>query len=240
MVCVTEDRLQGYECETIGVGFKQGKPERRGKKPLHDKRTHQSLTSKRWVSPPWYPVVIVIRLVNLMSSLFDIKKASTMASLASLPIELIEGVAYCLKGEDFLHPRETCSVAADGTFRLCQGYSFTTQSVMVERQSMQNLIESSRHPLLQEAVKEVELCVHHLIEPEVYKRLASTDGYNAEEPYKESRKDNARIGFVFGGDPAVSDVLLDKDPTQGISKKQFAIQSREISLEAPASAPGKR
>ncbi|KAI3531317.1 hypothetical protein CABS02_14200 [Colletotrichum abscissum] len=35
---------------------------------------------------------------------------------------------------------------------------------------------------------------------------------------------DARIGFVFGSDPAVSDVLLDKDPTQGISKKQFAIQ----------------
>ncbi|KAH0423723.1 hypothetical protein CcaCcLH18_11974 [Colletotrichum camelliae] len=37
---------------------------------------------------------------------------------------------------------------------------------------------------------------------------------------------DARIGFDFGSDPAVSDVLLDKDPTQGISKKQFAIQRK--------------
>ncbi|KZL88160.1 calmodulin-binding protein kinase [Colletotrichum incanum] len=35
---------------------------------------------------------------------------------------------------------------------------------------------------------------------------------------------DARIGFVFGSDPTVCDVLLDKDLARGISKKQFAIQ----------------
>ncbi|GKT83837.1 calmodulin-binding protein kinase [Colletotrichum tofieldiae] len=34
---------------------------------------------------------------------------------------------------------------------------------------------------------------------------------------------DARIGFVFGSDPAVCDILLDKDAARGISKKQFAI-----------------
>ncbi|KAF0318439.1 F-box domain-containing protein [Colletotrichum asianum] len=112
-----------------------------------------------------------------------------MANLASLPTELMEGVAYNLGSGDVLNLRETCRAAAAGTFRLFQGYLFTTRLVMLERQSMQNLIEISRHPVLRKAVKEVELCVHHLIEPEVYKRLASTGDNDAEESYKESWKD---------------------------------------------------
>ncbi|KAK2764799.1 hypothetical protein CKAH01_15738 [Colletotrichum kahawae] len=43
---------------------------------------------------------------------------------------------------------------------------------------------------------------------------------------------DAQIGFVFGSDPAVSDVLLNKDPTQGISKKQFAIQEHIVKFHA--------
>ncbi|WQF89384.1 Putative serine/threonine-protein kinase Atg1 [Colletotrichum destructivum] len=34
---------------------------------------------------------------------------------------------------------------------------------------------------------------------------------------------DAQIGFLFGSDPEVCDVLLDKDPARGISKRQFAI-----------------
>ncbi|KAK1974751.1 hypothetical protein LZ30DRAFT_739586 [Colletotrichum cereale] len=60
---------------------------------------------------------------------------------------------YYLRSWDVLPLRETCRAAAAGTFRLFRGHLFTSRFVMLERQSMQNLIEISRHPVLREAVK---------------------------------------------------------------------------------------
>lgn len=116
-----------------------------------------------------------------------------MANFVSLPIEIVEEVTDYLSPEDFLHLRVTCRAIADKTFRLFQADFFNTRAVMLEQQSMQNLVDISRHPILRQAVEQVELCVDHLIEPDIYKRRVSNAGdqrwENIGKLYRESWKD---------------------------------------------------
>ncbi|KAK2777127.1 hypothetical protein CKAH01_12252 [Colletotrichum kahawae] len=116
-----------------------------------------------------------------------------MANFVSLPIEIVEEVTDYLSPEDFLHLRVTCRAIADKTFRLFQADYFNTRAVMLEQLSMQNLVDISRHPILRQAVEQVELCVDHLIEPDTYKRRVSNAGdqrwENIGKLYRESWKD---------------------------------------------------
>jgi hypothetical protein len=92
----------------------------------------------------------------------------TQTSLVNLPVELVNNVTTNLDSLDLLNLRQTCQAIAAKTAKAFRNRFFNTRYVMLGRRSLSNLVEISHHPVLSQAVRIVELCVNHLVEPEDY------------------------------------------------------------------------
>ncbi|KAH0425490.1 hypothetical protein CcaCcLH18_10949 [Colletotrichum camelliae] len=106
------------------------------------------------------------------SSSFDMVKARlhTMANmhLLTLPAELANEISRDLSSDDLLALRLTCRRMRDMASASFQARFFRTRFVMLEKESLSNLVAISHDPTLGEAVQSVELCIDHLIQPQHY------------------------------------------------------------------------
>ncbi|KAL3290631.1 F-box domain-containing protein [Colletotrichum asianum] len=106
------------------------------------------------------------------SSSFDMVKARLhiMANvdLLTLPAELVNKISEDLSSDDLLALRLACRRMRDMTSASFQARFFCTRFVMLEKESLSNLVTISHDPTLSRAVQAVELCIDHLIQPQHY------------------------------------------------------------------------
>ncbi|KAF4626435.1 hypothetical protein G7Y89_g11729 [Cudoniella acicularis] len=131
-----------------------------------------------------------------------------MRTLADLPSEVITLVAIELETEDFLNLRHTCRDLNSKSFSQFLGCYFKVRYHMLNRHSLQNLLEVSAHPVFGPSLHTLEICVDHLtedppdyepgtwIEPGRWMFLAESDtAANVnEEAYKYCLEDQKRLG----------------------------------------------
>ncbi|GKT54378.1 F-box domain-containing protein [Colletotrichum tofieldiae] len=115
----------------------------------------------------------------------------SLPCLISLPAKVLDSISRALPSEDLFALRQTCRCVAEKTSWTFHRRFFHTRYVMLEKQSLLNLIAISRHSVLRQAVQAVELCVDHLIKPEYYidreelRHCRVYDDYNVIQRYKE-------------------------------------------------------
>lgn len=131
-----------------------------------------------------------------------------MRTLADLPSEVITLLAIELETEDFLNLRRTCRDLNSKSFCQFLGSYFKTRYHMINRHSLQNLLEVSAHPVFGPSLHTLEICIDHLtedppdyepgtwIEPGRWMFLAESDtAANVnEEAYKHCLEDQKRLG----------------------------------------------
>ncbi|KAK1448108.1 hypothetical protein CMEL01_16809, partial [Colletotrichum melonis] len=121
----------------------------------------------------------------------------TQSRLPGLPTEIIGAISQYLEPPGVLGLRSTCRALADKISGPFQHRFFHTRYVMLERQSLQNLVDISRHPVLRSAVQVVELTVDHLVAPVDYMSRAdySACGINDElDPVRLRNGETVSLG----------------------------------------------
>ncbi|KAH7008438.1 hypothetical protein EDB80DRAFT_716554 [Ilyonectria destructans] len=86
-----------------------------------------------------------------------------MATLAELPNELVRCIAEFLPKEDLLSLRESSRAMNAMTLDIFQRDYFQTRYVMLEDESIENLIDISEHPILRLAVRKLGLCTQRIL-----------------------------------------------------------------------------
>ncbi|KAK1990765.1 hypothetical protein LX36DRAFT_384427, partial [Colletotrichum falcatum] len=71
--------------------------------------------------------------------------------LVSLPAEVLDSISRSLPSDDLFALRQTCRCVAEKTWIFHRRF-FYTRYVMLEKQSLLNLIAISRHSVLRQAV----------------------------------------------------------------------------------------
>ncbi|KAK1641514.1 hypothetical protein BDP81DRAFT_419133 [Colletotrichum phormii] len=89
-------------------------------------------------------------------------------NLLALPTEVVHEVSSILGPDDVLALRLSCRQMAEKTSLCFQARFFRTRHVMLEKESLENLVAISHDAVLGRAVQGVELCIDHLIQPEHY------------------------------------------------------------------------
>ncbi|KAF4488887.1 hypothetical protein CGGC5_v004739 [Colletotrichum fructicola Nara gc5] len=103
--------------------------------------------------------------------------------LTNLPAETVGCISEYLESLDLLSLRSACRALADKTSGPFQDRFFRTRYIMLERQSLQNLVEISRHPVLRYAVQVVELTTDHLVAPPDYMSRADYEMCGINDEY---------------------------------------------------------
>ncbi|KAF6803789.1 hypothetical protein CPLU01_16095, partial [Colletotrichum plurivorum] len=97
------------------------------------------------------------------------------SQITTLPAETVGVISQYLESPDLLSLRSACRALADKTSTPFQHRFFHTRHVMLERRSLQNLVDISRHSVLRYAVQVVELTTDHLVAPADYMSRADYD-----------------------------------------------------------------
>ncbi|KAH9225240.1 hypothetical protein K456DRAFT_44057 [Colletotrichum gloeosporioides 23] len=103
--------------------------------------------------------------------------------LTALPAETVGCILQHLGSSDLLSLRSACRALADKTSGPFQDRFFRTRHVMLERQSLQNLVQISRHSVLRYAVQVVELTTDHLVAPPDYMSRADYEMCGINDEY---------------------------------------------------------
>ncbi|KAF4998779.1 hypothetical protein FDECE_11707 [Fusarium decemcellulare] len=105
-----------------------------------------------------------------------------MAPLLRLPFEITKLVFDELSLEDFLHLRQTCKEANAKIFHLVSQNFFQAPNVMLERQSLECLLNISKHHHLAGSITTLNICIDHLLPLEEVEEMLLPHGqHNSEE-----------------------------------------------------------
>ncbi|KAL3291022.1 F-box domain-containing protein [Colletotrichum asianum] len=88
--------------------------------------------------------------------------------LLTLPAELVNKISKDLSSDNLLTLRLACRQMRDITSASFQARFFCTRFVILEKESLSNLITISHNPTLSRAMQAVKLCIDHLIQPQHY------------------------------------------------------------------------
>ncbi|KAK1634965.1 hypothetical protein BDP81DRAFT_432319 [Colletotrichum phormii] len=121
------------------------------------------------------------------------------ARLPTLPAEIVGYISQYLESPDVLGLRSACRALADKTSGPFQDRFFRTRHVMLERQSLQNLVDISHHPVLRRAVQVVELTTDHLVTPPDYISRADYSICGINDEYDCVRRSDGET-ISFGDD----------------------------------------
>ncbi|KAI1839920.1 hypothetical protein JX266_013868 [Neoarthrinium moseri] len=125
-----------------------------------------------------------------------------MPTLLQLPNEILALVAQELNHPSLLSFRFCSKLANSATLAIFSKRSFTTRYVMLSQYSLDSLLQIARHPTLRLAVKDVCICIDHLLE---FPEIDSTTRYCLElDEYETSSR------YVFVNQPAYQSLLQDQ------------------------------
>ncbi|KAL3290664.1 F-box domain-containing protein [Colletotrichum asianum] len=111
--------------------------------------------------------------------------------LLTLPAELVNKISEDLSSDDLLALQLACRRMRDMTSASFQACFFCTCFVMLEKESLSNLVTISHDPTLSRAVQAVKLCINHLIQPQHY--ISYEDGWNDQVGFFQQ---NLHIGLL--------------------------------------------
>ncbi|KAL0930007.1 uncharacterized protein CTRU02_208391 [Colletotrichum truncatum] len=158
-------------------------------------------------------------------------------ALINLPAELITEIFYHLLSPDPKHLRdyqnfrETCKTIAEATSSAFKARFFRIRYVMLEKESLLNLVNISRHHILSQAVEVVELCVDHLIQPKDYMSHEELEICGLKDEYDFFRVRNGEV-VLLGDDSWEQIIQTYKDGWQ--EQTEFFSQRQHMSYLAIA------
>ncbi|KAF5512297.1 hypothetical protein CGCA056_v012742 [Colletotrichum aenigma] len=101
----------------------------------------------------------------------------------TLPAETVGCISQHLESPDLLSLRSACRALADKTSGPFQDRFFRTRHIMLEHQSIRNLVEISHHSVFRCAVQVVELTTDHLVAPPDYMSRADYEMCGINDEY---------------------------------------------------------